>query len=1088
VVEVGSVIGNYQILEEVGIGGMGRVFRGLDMMLSREVAIKVLRPELTRHPSLVERFRNEAVVLAKLNHPHIALLYNLIHQDNLLFMVMEFVRGETLDWVIKKSGAMAYGQALRLFGQILEAIRYAHHHGVIHRDLKPNNIMITPEEGVKVMDFGIARVLGTERMTREGSFVGTLEYMAPEQIRGHESSERTDIYALGVLLYEMLSGRLPFTSTNQFDLMQAHIEAPPPPPRAFAPHIPEHVEQAILRALAKRPSDRFSSALEFRDALLKSGHPSLSAHGTKPLRETVIQGLSDAETAQLDAERKQLDAEHRREAEKAAAEARRQLIEEARKRAEQEAARLAEEVRQRLIEEARKQAEAEAVRLVEEERKRLIEEARKQAEQEAARLAEEVRQRLIEEARSHAEQEAAERAKSERLRLVEEARKRAEQEAAERAMSERLRLVEEARKRAEQEAAERAAAERRRLVEEARKRAEQEAAERAAAEQRRLVEEARVRAEQEAAHLAAAEQKRLIDEARRQAEAEAARLAAAERQRLIDEARQQAEAEAARLTAEETQRLVEEARRRAEQEAARFADQERRRLIEEAHKLAEQEAAARASAERKILVEEARKRAEQEAAVRASAERQRLIEDARKQAEIEATRLAAEETQKLTEAALKQAEQEASQFAAEERQRLIEEARRRAEQEASQRASKERQRIVEKARKEAEEEAAKLEEEERQRLIEEALKRAEEEAAHLAEEDRQQILEEARKRAEKEAARRAAKERKRLIAEERKRAKQEAHRQSAELVAVQDPFGTSDLSESPERRSDSFAFGTKYLPPDQSRRRMAFVIGGLLLLGVVIAAFFIFRPGRTTTRQKETPDIKPDMVRIPGGAFRMGRENGPAPGEDESWVLIQMPAHEVTVGPYEIARTEVTNAEYALFVHDTKRATPEGWEGNAPPKGREQWPVSNVTLEDARAFAVWRSIRDGVTYRLPTEAEWEFAAKGQTGYRYPWGNEWSSERANIGTGSPKPVESYPQGASPFGLLDMIGNVDEWTSSPIEPYPGSNLQLRSGSIVRGGNYTDKAVREKPITVTSRGFVRPGYKDATIGFRLVRSVVP
>jgi serine/threonine-protein kinase len=287
-------------------------------MLDREVAIKVLRQEMTMHHSLVERFRKEAMVLAKLIHPNIALLYNLFQQGDQLFMVMEFVSGETLEWQLKREGALLHGQAIALFVQILDAIGYAHQHGVIHRDIKPSNIMILPDGRVKVMDFGIARVLGTERMTRDGSVIGTVEYMSPEQIRGQESSEASDIYSLGVLLFEMVSRRLPFSGQNQFDLMRAHIEDTPPPLREFIPSIPEHIEQAVLRALEKRKEDRFRSAGEFRAALQKGVWedvrlPIRDTMATRPLRKTATYVPGDRED----------------EVELAAAEARHQLIEEA---------------------------------------------------------------------------------------------------------------------------------------------------------------------------------------------------------------------------------------------------------------------------------------------------------------------------------------------------------------------------------------------------------------------------------------------------------------------------------------------------------------------------------------------------------------------------------------------------------------------------------------------------------------------------------------------------------------------------------------------------------------------------------------
>src|SRR5262249_39162252 len=208
---IGSVVGNYKTIDKVGEGGMGAVFKGVDLMLEREVAIKMLRPELARQPQVVERFRTEAVTLAKLNHPSVATLHSFFRQGDDFFMVMEFVRGETLDSVIREGGAMPCTRAIELFCTALEGIDHAHKMGIIHRDIKPANMMVTETGSIKVMDFGIARVLGTDRMTKTGHLIGTIEYMSPEQVRGEETDACSDIYALGILLYEMLTGRVPFT-------------------------------------------------------------------------------------------------------------------------------------------------------------------------------------------------------------------------------------------------------------------------------------------------------------------------------------------------------------------------------------------------------------------------------------------------------------------------------------------------------------------------------------------------------------------------------------------------------------------------------------------------------------------------------------------------------------------------------------------------------------------------------------------------------------------------------------------------------------------------------------------------------------
>ena len=266
---IGSVVGNYKIIDKIGEGGMGAVFKGVDLMLEREVAIKMLRPELARQPNIVERFRTEAVTLAKLNHSNVATLHSFFRQGDDFFMVMEFVRGKTLEDVIRMQGAMQCERAIELFCMALEGIDHAHKMGIVHRDIKPANMMLTETGSIKVMDFGIARVLGTDRLTKAGHLIGTVEYMSPEQVRGEETDARSDIYSLGILLYEMLTGRVPFNSTSEYELMRCQIEDAPTPPRAHAPHVPLLVEQAIMRSLAKKRDARYQSANEFRAMLMR---------------------------------------------------------------------------------------------------------------------------------------------------------------------------------------------------------------------------------------------------------------------------------------------------------------------------------------------------------------------------------------------------------------------------------------------------------------------------------------------------------------------------------------------------------------------------------------------------------------------------------------------------------------------------------------------------------------------------------------------------------------------------------------------------------------------------------------------------
>jgi serine/threonine-protein kinase len=263
-----TMIGQYEVRELLGEGGIGQVHAGFDTTLEREIAIKSLRPELLNDRNFFDRFRGEATSLARLNHPNITTLYSLLPEGRNLYMVMELVRGETLDEVLKKrGGALGARESLAIIAQAADGLSYAHSMGVIHRDIKPANLMITSSGLVKIMDFGIARVRGSQRLTRDGSMVGTLAYMAPEQLRGEPGDERSDLYSLAIVLYELLTGAPPFAADSDYDLMQAHMHAKPMRLLGRVPGIDARVDATLMRALAKKPEQRFSSVREFCDAL-----------------------------------------------------------------------------------------------------------------------------------------------------------------------------------------------------------------------------------------------------------------------------------------------------------------------------------------------------------------------------------------------------------------------------------------------------------------------------------------------------------------------------------------------------------------------------------------------------------------------------------------------------------------------------------------------------------------------------------------------------------------------------------------------------------------------------------------------------
>ena len=264
---IGTEIASYRILEKLGQGGMGVVYKAVDTGLDRMVAMKVLNPDLSKNPELVERFRAEARAQANLNHTNLATLYAFMVHQGTAIMVMEFVDGETFAQMIRRRGPIPEVEAIPLFRQALLGIGYAHRAGILHRDIKPSNLMLNKNGLVKVMDFGIAKVMGARGMTRTGTQLGTLAYMSPEQIQNRNVDIRSDVYELGITLYEMLTGHLPFESDSEFQIMQDHVYTPPPPPSKYYPYINKGVEKVILKSIEKNSDARFQTVEQFGAAL-----------------------------------------------------------------------------------------------------------------------------------------------------------------------------------------------------------------------------------------------------------------------------------------------------------------------------------------------------------------------------------------------------------------------------------------------------------------------------------------------------------------------------------------------------------------------------------------------------------------------------------------------------------------------------------------------------------------------------------------------------------------------------------------------------------------------------------------------------
>lgn len=253
-------IGNYQIVDRLGKGGMATVYRARQVNMQRDVAIKIMSADLAQDPQFVARFEREAQVIAHLEHPRILPVHDFGHEGELFYLVMRLIEGDTL-YQRLLDGALAVDVAARFVAQVAEALDYAHDQGVIHRDLKPNNILIDAWDNLYLMDFGLAKMIASSsNLTETGAVLGTPAYMAPEQWRGAPVDARTDVYALGVILYEMVAGETPFETDTPYSLMYKHLNDPPPPLRDRLPDLPEAAERVILKALAKDMAGRYRSA------------------------------------------------------------------------------------------------------------------------------------------------------------------------------------------------------------------------------------------------------------------------------------------------------------------------------------------------------------------------------------------------------------------------------------------------------------------------------------------------------------------------------------------------------------------------------------------------------------------------------------------------------------------------------------------------------------------------------------------------------------------------------------------------------------------------------------------------------------
>jgi serine/threonine-protein kinase len=285
---VGTTLGQFQVIEELGRGGMATVYKAFQPALGRYVALKVLLPHLAQDEKLVQRFLREARAAAALRHPHVITIYDIGSENDIHYIVTEYLEGITLAQLLEQKGALGSDRVLNIVQQIAEALDHAHHRGYVHRDIKPSNIMIDParNDHVTLMDFGLVRVVGGSQLTLSGTIVGTPDYMSPEQAKGEELDQRSDIYSLGVTVYHMLTGCVPFGKPTPHAVMLAHVIEEPPSMTSLGQQTPLEVEAVVIKSMAKEPPDRYQWAGEMaRD--LENAITSTRLDAIEPLAEPI---------------------------------------------------------------------------------------------------------------------------------------------------------------------------------------------------------------------------------------------------------------------------------------------------------------------------------------------------------------------------------------------------------------------------------------------------------------------------------------------------------------------------------------------------------------------------------------------------------------------------------------------------------------------------------------------------------------------------------------------------------------------------------------------------------------------------------
>ncbi len=990
------ISGRYILEKRLGKGGMGIVFRAKHKFLKSLHAIKVILPSLVDQDSnLLTRFKQEAILAASINHPNVIRVTDFgVEDERMPFLVMEYVNGKPLSLFFSEEKRLPVEKAYLFFQPIALGVAEAHNKGIVHRDLKPQNIIVEDNlplhKAVKVLDFGLAKIKSVESIgslvqANTMNILGSPQYMSPEQWENEGVDHRTDIYGLGVILYQMLTGHLPFDGDTIPAVMYQHLTAAPPAFSSFGVSLSSGIESVVRKSLEKKQSERFESVEEMLGDLEQAlGGSTIAVNVGNFLPGASKDNLSGANRFSNDKTRN-------------LSESQKQRILTYFDASDKPAGILADEQLAHEFLDAQDRAEQAKMKATQAEK--LVKELA-----EAQKSAEEAQQKAIE-ARQKIEADVRRRVEAEMETKL------AQQQARQKAEAERLTKEAEARRQAEERAnyLAQAALEAQKIAEAERKKSEQ------AAHQRELEEGVRRQAEITAARLAeqVTEAKQKYEEAIKQAEAEA------EMRRKAELKRQKIEAElqiAAEKEAERRARSEAEVRKQIEEQAQRFEEQalDAQKRVDEARHLAETEAQKREEAE------SARQRAEEEARRLA----QEIIEVQKRMEEIKfhsSNPPSSQQTLNLLDL------HSAGHLS------------------ASSNDSAENQSPV---------------------TVQKHLPST---TGELKEHTVPNII----------------------IGQETSAAHQ-TDLGSSLLTIESKAAGSSNQPFSDLSNIDRTA-RRKISVPIAAAGGLAviftFLVGGFLVYSFIKPDPEIVENTNQQTNKVSNPEPvspKPELILIKGGSFQMGRDDA----KSDPLYGDQFPAHTEQVEDFLMSKTETTNEEYAEFTKEKNYPVPRNWENGAVSEEEKKLPVTYVSLADAEGYADWFSARNGKKCRIPTEIEWEYAARnGSQTTDFPWGNEWNPDYANISTSRLAEVGKYPEATSD-GIKDMLGNVSEWTTSKYSLYKGSNLETPTGEkkgniVYRGMSLitNESYLKNSRSLTTFRYHTMAEERASWIGFRLV-----